>query len=64
MVNSKNVIKFLGTLRNLMSFSIGGGRAEQKAVRKLYQVRGVSFGGNSNDNDTCTFTLQMVIVDV
>ena len=47
-----------------MSVSIGGGRAEQNAVRKSYQVQVASFGGNCKDNDTCTFTLQMVIVDV
>ena len=53
MVNSKNVIKFVGTLRNLMSVSIGGGRAEQNAVRKSYQVQVASFGGDGND--TCTY---------
>ena len=33
------VTKFLGTLRNSMSVSIGGGRAEQNALGKFYQVQ-------------------------
>ena len=36
-----------------MSVSIGGGRAEQNAVRKSYQVQVASFGGDGND--TCTY---------
>ena len=43
-----------------MSVSIGGGRAEQNAVRKSHQVQVASFGGNGND--TCTFTLHMAAV--
>ena len=44
-----------------MSISIEGGRAEQNAVRKSYQVQVASFGGN--DNDTCTFTLHIAAIN-
>ena len=53
MVNSKMSQNFSVLLENLMSVSIGGGRAEQNAVRKSYQVQVASFGGDGND--TCTY---------